>query len=255
MNNRIKLIPSWLTRLQDEFELDYMLALRTFLQQEKQSKKVIYPLANQYFAAFNLTPFDKVKVVILGQDPYHGPNQAHGLCFSVPPTIKTPPSLVNIYKELEADLGIPRATHGCLTHWATQGVLLLNSVLTVEKNQAASHQGQGWERFTDHIIDLINAQAESVVFMLWGGYAHRKGELINRSKHLVLTAPHPSPLSAHRGFFGKKPFSQANTYLKSHGKSEIAWALPDIETATHAFQEALITTQSLYTAEENNLKK
>lgn len=245
MNNRIKLIPSWLALLQDEFELDYMRALREFIQHEKQGKKVIYPLASQYFSALNLTPFDEVKVVILGQDPYHGPDQAHGLCFSVPPDIKTPPSLVNIYKELENDLGIVRADHGCLVHWARQGVLLLNSVLTVEQSQAASHQGRGWERFTDKIISLINEQSEQVVFMLWGGYAQRKGELINRSKHLVLTAPHPSPLSAHRGFFGKKPFSQANDYLESQGKLAIEWALPDKETVKVEFKEVQEIGRSL----------
>jgi uracil-DNA glycosylase len=228
-----------------------MQGLRQFLQHEKQNKKVIYPLASQYFSALNLTPFDEVKVVILGQDPYHGFGQAHGLCFSVPPTVKTPPSLVNIYKELKGDLGIERANHGCLIHWAEQGVLLLNSVLTVEKEKAASHQGKGWERFTDKIISLINEHSEQVVFMLWGSYAQRKGELINRSKHLVLTAPHPSPLSAHRGFFGKKPFSQANDYLEGHGKSPIEWALPDIEAVNKEFQDALDRGRSLYAADES----
>lgn len=251
MNNKIKLTPSWLALLQDEFELDYMLELRKFLQHEKQRKKVIYPLANQYFSALNLTPFDEVKAVILGQDPYHGADQAHGLCFSVPPEIKTPPSLVNIYKELKGDLGIERAGHGCLVHWAKQGVLLLNSVLTVEQSQAASHQGKGWEQFTDKIISLINEHSEQVVFMLWGSYAQKKGGFIDRSKHLVLTAPHPSPLSAHRGFFGKKPFSQANDYLKSHGQSEIEWALPDIDKASEECKEAQEIARSLYKVEDD----
>lgn len=183
------------------------------------------------------------------QDPYHGPNQAHGLCFSVPPDIAPPPSLVNIYKELSSDLSLSRPDHGCLVSWAMQGVLLLNSVLSVEKNSAAAHQGQGWERFTDKIIGLINTQAESVVFILWGGYAQKKGAIIDSSKHLVLQAPHPSPLSAYRGFFGQKPFSRSNEYLQSIGKAPIQWQLPDRVKATEQFNLAQAINQKI--AESN----
>jgi len=168
-----------------------------------------------------------VKVVILGQDPYHQPNQAHGLCFSVLPGIKTPPSLVNIYKELQTDLGIERANHGYLETWATQGVLLLNAVLTVEDSNANAHQGKGWEQFTDKVISVVNEQCDNVVFLLWGGYAQKKGAVIDSQKHLVLKAPHPSPLSAHRGFLGCRHFSQANAYLEQHDKKNIDWQLPD----------------------------
>ena len=237
INNKQTLESSWLTLLKDEFEQDYMQTLRSFLQQQLQQGKNIYPASQHYFSALNLTPFEQVKVVILGQDPYHGIGQAHGFCFSVPPQIKIPPSLVNIYKELETDLNIDRATHGCLVNWATQGVLLLNSVLTVEEGRAASHQAKGWEQFTDKIIALINDQAEQVVFILWGNYAQQKGRFIHRSKHLVLTAPHPSPLSAYRGFFGTQPFSQTNRYLIEHGKTPIEWMLSDIETSTQQFQQ------------------
>ncbi|MDT8425766.1 MAG: uracil-DNA glycosylase [Methyloprofundus sp.] len=236
---------SWQALLQDEFDLQYMQDLRCFLQHEKQLGKIIYPQAKQFFSALNLTPFDQVKVVILGQDPYHGLGQAHGLCFSVPPGIELPPSLVNIYKELSSDLAIERAEHGCLVNWAMQGVLLLNSVLSVERNKAAAHQGQGWERFTDTIIELINAQLEHVVFILWGGYAQKKGAFINNSKHLVLQAPHPSPLSAYRGFFGKRPFSRSNDYLQSVGKTPIDWQLPDLMTAQKQFNLAQEINQKI----------
>ena len=244
-NNRLKMESSWKEQLQAEFSLDYMQALRAFLAHEKQQGKIIYPRSNEYFSALNLTPFKQVKVVILGQDPYHGVGQAHGLCFSVPPEIPPPPSLVNIYKELSSDLTMPQPAHGCLVSWARQGVLLLNSVLSVEKNHAASHQGQGWEQFTDKVIAQINEHAEHIVFILWGSYAQKKGAFIDTSRHLVLKAPHPSPLSAHRGFFGQKPFSRTNEYLKSQGKTPIEWMLPDIQTAQKQFQQAQEINQKI----------
>ncbi len=246
IGTQVKIEASWKLRLLDEFSLEYMCALRQFLQNERQMGKVIYPRASHYFSALNLTPFDKVKVVILGQDPYHGSGQAHGLCFSVAPDVAIPPSLVNIYKELNADLGIEKPEHGCLIHWAQQGVLLLNSVLSVEKARAASHQGKGWERFTDKIIAELNAQAEHLVFILWGSYAQKKGAFINTEKHLVLKAPHPSPLSAHRGFYGQKPFSQANTYLKAHGKDSINWQLPNFNIAEQQFQLEQAINQKIF---------
>ncbi len=203
-----------------------MQQLREFLRREKSAGKVIYPPGREMFAAFNLTPLERVKVVILGQDPYHGPGQAHGLCFSVRPGVALPPSLVNIYREMQEDLGIPPAAHGCLTHWAEQGVLLLNSVLSVERGRAASHQGQGWETFTDRAVEVVNRECAHVVFMLWGSYAQRKGAVIDTGKHLVLKAPHPWPLSAHRGFFGCRHFSQANAWLESMDRGAIDWQLP-----------------------------
>jgi uracil-DNA glycosylase len=218
--------PSWQHALQAEFDAPYMLALKQFLRQEKDNHKVIYPHSSNWFHALETTPLDEVKVVILGQDPYHQPGQAHGLCFSVKPGVKTPPSLVNIYKELDNDLGIKPVGHGYLESWAKQGVLLLNAVLTVEDSNANAHQGKGWEQFTDKVIETINESRENVVFMLWGSYAQRKGSVIDTSKHLVLKAPHPSPLSAHRGFFGCKHFSQANAYLEAHGQAPINWQLP-----------------------------
>jgi uracil-DNA glycosylase len=198
--------------------------LKAFLQEQKQQKKVIYPASDQWFNAFNTTPFEKVKVVILGQDPYHGPDQAHGLCFSVKPGTKFPPSLLNIFKELGNDLDMPVPEQGCLQSWAEQGVLLLNATLTVEQAQAGSHQNRGWEQFTDRAIQHLNEQREGLVFMLWGSYAQKKGQLIDDKKHLVLKAPHPSPLSAYRGFFGCGHFSQANSYLKSRGEAVIEWS-------------------------------
>jgi uracil-DNA glycosylase len=221
----IALPTNWLNQLHTEFEQPYMQQLRQFLQHEKQQGKTIYPAGKDIFAAFNATDFDQVKVVILGQDPYHGAGQAHGLSFSVPPSVALPPSLINIYKELHNDLGYTMAEHGCLTHWAQQGVLLLNSVLTVEHGLAASHQGRGWERFTDQVITHLNQQREHIVFMLWGAYAQRKGAVIDRQKHLVLTAPHPSPLSVYRGFFGCKHFSKANQYLQQQGIAPIDWQI------------------------------
>ena len=203
-----------------------MVQLRTYLLAERASGKQIYPRGREWFRALDLTPLDKVRVVILGQDPYHGPGQAHGLCFSVKPGVRPPPSLVNIYKELQSDLGIPRANHGFLEHWAQQGVLLLNSVLTVEMAKAASHQKKGWERFTDAVIRLVNAKDQPVVFMLWGAYAQKKAAFVDAEKHLVLKAAHPSPLSAHNGFLGCRHFSQCNTFLESKGLAPIDWALP-----------------------------
>ncbi len=220
----MNLASDWQAHLADEFNKDYMQRLREFLVQEKEALKVIFPHSNDCFNALNETPFEQVKVVILGQDPYHGPNQAHGLSFSVKPGIKTPPSLVNIYKELEADLNIPIANHGYLINWARQGVLLLNSVLTVEASKAGSHQNKGWETFTDQVIQLINEHHQGVVFMLWGSYAQKKGRHIDRSKHCVLESVHPSPLSAYRGFFGCGHFSKANQYLESIGKAPIDWS-------------------------------
>lgn len=220
--------PSWLAKLSDEFEKPYMKDLKSFLQREYASLKTIYPKKDEYFAAFAETPFDKVKVVILGQDPYHGPGQAHGLSFSVKPGVPLPPSLLNIYKELFSDLGIPLTRNGYLAPWAKQGVLLLNSVLTVEAGMAASHQGKGWERFTDRVIELLATEREQLVFVLWGSYAQKKGAFIDRSKHLVISTAHPSPLSAHRGFFGSRVFSQINQYLQKNCKQPIDWKLPAI---------------------------
>ena len=228
-SNNIELEATWLVELANEFEQDYMQKLKAFLQHEKAAHKVIYPSGNLIFNALNTTPLDKVKVVILGQDPYHGPNQANGLCFSVLPDVAIPPSLLNIYKELETDLGIKPAKHGCLMPWAEQGVLLLNAVLTVEKAHAASHQGNGWENFTDKVIHVLNEKASGLVFLLWGSYAQKKGQFIDRNKHLVLQSVHPSPLSAYRGFLGNKHFSQTNAYLEKLGKDPIAWQLPEIK--------------------------
>ena len=223
----VALEPSWLAQLADEFEQPYMQQLRTFLKAQKAAGKRIFPPCSELFSAFSHTPLEAVKVVILGQDPYHGEGQAHGLCFSVRPGVKVPPSLQNIYKEINADLGLPIPAHGYLTPWADQGVLLLNSVLSVECAMAASHQGKGWETFTDRVIEVINSRREGVVFMLWGSYAQRKGAIIDDKRHCVLKAPHPSPLSAHRGFFGCGHFSAANQYLKDRGETPIDWSLPD----------------------------
>jgi len=219
----IRLEPGWKSRLEDEFQLPYMHQLRAFLLQRKQQGAVIYPPGRLIFNALNSTPFEQVKVVILGQDPYHGPGQAHGLCFSVPDGVAIPPSLANIYAEIERDTGQRPPDNGNLQHWARQGVLLLNAVLTVERGRAGAHQGRGWERFTDRVVKELNDGKEGLVFMLWGSYALKKGANIDRSRHLVLTAPHPSPLSAHRGFFGCRHFSKANHYLEEHGKEPVAW--------------------------------
>jgi uracil-DNA glycosylase len=222
-DNAVQLEPSWMARLAPEFDQTYMQDLRVFLQVEKQAGKRIFPAGKEFFNAFAHTPLDKVKVVILGQDPYHGEGQAHGLCFSVQPGVAVPPSL----KKIHAELGLPIPNHGHLTTWADQGVLLLNSVLSVECARAASHQGKGWETFTDRVIDVVNREREGVVFMLWGSYAQRKGALIDSQRHCVLKAPHPSPLSAHRGFFGCGHFRMANEYLQGRGETPIDWSLPD----------------------------
>jgi len=223
----IKLDESWREPLRGEFESAYMAELKRFLVAEKAAGKRIFPPGGEWFHALDATPLDRVRVVILGQDPYHGPGQAHGLCFSVRPGVRIPPSLVNIYKELQDDLGIAPPDHGNLEHWARQGVLLLNAVLTVEAHQAASHRGRGWERFTDAVIRLVDARETPAVFILWGSYAQKKAAFVDRSRHLVLKAPHPSPLSAHNGFFGSRPFSQANAFLKANGLEPIDWRLPE----------------------------
>jgi len=222
----LKLEASWKTRVGEYFERPEMRRLSEFLRAELRAGKAIYPPPPRIFAALNATPFEQVKVVILGQDPYHGPGQAHGLCFSVSPGVPPPPSLQNIFAELQRDLAIPRPDHGCLIPWAQQGVLLLNAVLTVERGLAGSHHGKGWEGFTDAIVERLNRERENLVFLLWGNPAQQKGKLVDRRRHRVLTAPHPSPLSAHRGFIGCGHFSATNAWLREHGQSEIDWRLP-----------------------------
>lgn len=228
-DERVRLHESWKSRLLDVFAAPDMQALRDFLREELAAGKTIYPPPGQIFAALDATPFEQVKVVILGQDPYHGPGQAHGLCFSVRPGVRPPPSLLNIFKEIQSDLGIPPPRHGCLNHWARQGVLLLNAVLTVERGRAGSHQGRGWESFTDAVIDRLNREREGLVFLLWGSPAQTKGRLLDSQRHLVLKARHPSPLSAHGGFFGCRHFSQANRWLEQHGQTPIDWSLPELD--------------------------
>lgn len=224
--SRIQLHESWKSLLLEEFQKPYMQSLRFFLANEKRLGKTVYPPGSMIFNALNSTLFDDVKVVILGQDPYHGPNQAHGLCFSVNHGVSIPPSLQNIFKELHSDLGIARPASGCLSHWADQGVLLLNAVLTVEAGKPASHEGKGWEQFTDAVVAKLNAQREHAVFLLWGSYAQKKGAIIDSKRHLVLKAPHPSPLSASRGFFGCRHFSRVNRYLLETGQIPIEWGTP-----------------------------
>ncbi|MCG8518257.1 MAG: uracil-DNA glycosylase [Pseudomonadales bacterium] len=216
----------WHPHLAAEFEQPYMRSLAEFLASEEEAGKVLFPASQHCFNALNSTPLEQVAVVILGQDPYHGPGQAHGLCFSVRPDVPPPPSLVNIFKEQQQDLGITVPDHGCLQPWAEQGVLLLNSVLTVVQSQAGAHQGRGWETFTDRVIDVINRERQGVVFLLWGSYARKKGKMIDRERHLVLEGPHPSPLSAYRGFFGCRHFSQANAWLHQQGRPPVNWQLP-----------------------------
>ena len=230
-SHEIKLHPSWLERIGGEFEQPYMADLKRFLLEERERGKQIFPRGTEWFRALDLTPLEQVRVVILGQDPYHGPGQAHGLCFSVKDGVRPPPSLVNIYKEMESDLGIKPRQHGFLEHWAKQGVLLLNSVLTVEMGQAASHRERGWEKFTDRIVREVNAKPEPVVFMLWGSYAQKKAAFVDTSRHLVLKAAHPSPLSAHSVFLGCRHFSKANAFLEGRGLAPIDWALPESATA------------------------
>ena len=225
-----RLHPSWLEPLRPEFDSPYMAALRTFLRDERAAGQSIFPAPRDWFRALDLTPLPAVRVVILGQDPYHGAGQAHGLCFSVLPGVRPPPSLVNIFKELQSDCGIAPAAHGLLDHWAAQGVLLLNAVLTVREGVAASHRERGWERFTDAIVRLVAAKPDPVVFLLWGSYAQKKAAFVasveQGGHHLVLKAPHPSPLSAHSGWFGSRHFSKANAFLVGHGRKPIDWALP-----------------------------
>lgn len=221
--NAGRLNGEWQDKIGGELDAPYMLNLKQFLKQEKAAGQVVYPRGNEIFNALNTTPFSNVKVVILGQDPYHGPNQAHGLSFSVRKGIPKPPSLQNIYKEIERDLNVQMPPHGDLTGWAEQGVLLLNATLTVQQAMAGSHQGKGWEQFTDAVIKALNDGKDHLVFMLWGSYAQKKGAFINTDKHLVLKSVHPSPLSAHRGFIGNGHFSAANHYLQQHGETPIQW--------------------------------
>ncbi len=223
--SNLQLELSWRRAIGEDLEKDYMIRLCRFLNAEIGLGKDIYPSSNNVFAALNATPLHKVKVIILGQDPYHGPGQAHGLSFSVPLGVAIPPSLKNIYKELHQDVGFSIPSHGCLSYWAEQGVLLLNSVLTVESGLAGSHQGKGWETLTDTIVSYLDREFKNLTFLLWGNYAQTKGKIIDRDKHLVLTSPHPSPLSASRGFFGNHHFSRANSFLAQQGKEEVDWQL------------------------------
>ncbi len=222
----IKLHESWLNPLQGEFDAPYMSALKSFLVAEREAGKQIFPRAADWFHALDATPLESVRAVILGQDPYHNDGQAHGLCFSVQPGVPPPPSLVNIYKEMKTDLGLNPPRHGHLEAWTKQGVLLLNAVLTVEAHKAASHQGKGWERFTDAVIREVNALPHPVVFILWGSYAQKKAAFVDSARHCIIKSVHPSPLSAHNGFFGSKPFSKANDFLESKGLPAINWELP-----------------------------
>ena len=225
-DRQINLSAEWLAPLQKEFDSDYMASLRNFLVEEKEAGKTVYPKGSNIFHALDATPLSSVKVVILGQDPYHGAGQAHGLSFSVLPGVRTPPSLVNIYKEMESDLGIVPARHGPLEHWAHQGVLLLNSVLTVEQGKAASHKNRGWERFTDAVIRAVSDEAPPCVFMLWGAYAQKKASSVDAKRHLIIKSAHPSPLAAQGDFRGSKPFSRANAFLESVGRDPVDWTLP-----------------------------
>lgn len=222
---KFKIEDSWRPYLEAEFEKSYMQELLGFLENETAAGKEIYPSEEKIFEAFRLTPLNKVKVVILGQDPYHGAGQAHGLCFSVQKKVKIPPSLVNIFKELKSDLGIDPPEHGHLENWAKQGVLLLNTVLTVEDSKAGSHHQRGWEKFTDKVIEILNTEKENLVFVLWGSPAQKKASRVDEKKHLILKSVHPSPLSVYRGFSGSRPFSQTNTYLRTHKLGEIDWRL------------------------------
>ncbi|WBG66666.1 uracil-DNA glycosylase [Pseudomonas citronellolis] len=227
-DDRIKLEESWKSALREEFDKPYMRELGEFLRREKAAGKVIYPPGPLIFNALNSTPLDQVKVVIIGQDPYHGPGQAHGLCFSVQPGVPAPPSLQNIYKELQRDLNVPIPNHGYLQHWAEQGVLLLNTSLTVEQARAGSHAQAGWQQFTDRVIEVVNERCDGVVFLLWGSHAQSKQKLIDPRKHLILKSAHPSPLSAYRGFLGNGHFSRTNKFLEQNGKTPIDWALPEV---------------------------
>lgn len=225
MTERSTVRTDWNPVLRSEFAKPYWSQLQRFVAEER-ARHQVFPAHEEVFAALHLTPYADTRVLILGQDPYHGPGQAHGLCFSVRPGTEPPPSLVNIFTELESDLGCERPSHGNLEHWARQGVLLLNAVLTVRARQAASHQGKGWETFTDEVIAAVSAKSDPVVFILWGGYARRKKALVDTARHVVIESPHPSPLSAHRGFFGSRPFSRANEALEAAGRSPVEWCLP-----------------------------
>lgn len=228
-SDRIKLEAGWKEALRDEFDKPYMKALGNFLRTEKAAGKEIYPPGPMIFNALNSTPLDQVKVVIIGQDPYHGPGQAHGLCFSVQPGVAIPPSLLNIYKELKRDLNLDMPSHGYLQSWAEQGVLLLNTSLTVERGQAGSHANQGWQPFTDRVIEVVSQHQPHLVFLLWGAHAQSKQRLIDTQKHLALRSPHPSPLSAHRGFLGNGHFSRCNKFLEQYGLAPIDWRVPPLD--------------------------
>ena len=217
----------WLAVLSDEFEEEYFKKLSAFVEKERETQTV-YPPEEDVFNAFKYTPYDKVRVFLLGQDPYHGPNQAHGLAFSVMPGVRKPPSLKNILREMADDVGSSLPNNGCLIPWAKQGVMLLNAVLTVREKQAGAHQNKGWERFTDKVIEKVSEKPEPVVFLLWGGYARKKASLIDGERHTIIESAHPSPLSAHNGFFGSKPFSKTNKALREHGQDEIDWQIPDV---------------------------
>ena len=225
MSEAVNIDPSWREALSNEFKQDYFAQIKQFVMNEKQKGKRIYPPGSLIFHAFDLTPFERIRVVLLGQDPYHGAGQAHGLCFSVQLGVKPPPSLVNIYKEMKTDLGLDIPTHGCLEAWARQGVLMLNAVLTVNESEPASHKNAGWENFTDSVIRTISERKEHIVFILWGKFAQQKEVLIDKTKHLVIKSAHPSPFSADAGFFGSKPFSKTNQYLKENGQGEIDWKI------------------------------
>lgn len=225
---------TWKEVLAGEREQPYFLALLNFVEEQRRSGKTIYPKNSEIFNSLSLTPFEQVKVIVLGQDPYHGPHQAHGLCFSVKPPTPAPPSLLNIFLELKSDLGLERPSHGSLESWARQGVLLLNAVLTVEDGLPASHANKGWEQFTDRVISELNARRSGLVFMLWGSYAQKKASFVDSRRHLVLKAPHPSPLSAHRGFLGCKHFSQANTYLSQRGVAPVRWLIEPLHSGTRS---------------------
>ncbi|QOY62911.1 uracil-DNA glycosylase [Lysobacter sp. H21R4] len=230
-DNPIRLEASWRERVGEYLSREDMQALAAFLRERQGAGARVHPPAREMFAAFEATPFDDVRVVILGQDPYHGPGQAHGLSFSVRPGVAVPPSLRNVYKELERDLGVAPPSHGCLLPWAHRGVLLLNAVLSVEESSAGAHVGRGWEGFTDHVVATLDREREGLVFLLWGAYAQKKGAIIDRQRHKILRAPHPSPLSAHRGFIGCGHFSAANQYLVRRGGAPIDWSLPAIAPA------------------------
>jgi len=223
----MELPATWQSVLQDESGKPYFAALSKFVEEERNTQ-TIYPPADETFTALQLTPYEDVRVLLLGQDPYHGPGQAHGLCFSVKPGVKPPPSLVNIYKEMATDISATRPQHGCLTHWAQQGVLMLNAVLTVRQGAANSHKSKGWEKFTDAIIRKVNEKSNPVVFLLWGGYARKKTKLIDAGRHVIIESAHPSPLSARNGFFGSKPFSKINQALQQAGHATIDWQIPPL---------------------------